>query len=183
MKRVMSLILAVAMMVCFASCGAPKLEGVEAPVDILNTVWATYGEAETFFAMGGDYANMVENAPGAVDIADTATMQSLFACPENAVAMVDGAASLIHAMNANTFTGVAYHIADGNNADEFITAMQDAIKNQQWLCGAPEQLMIAKLSADYVVVVYGATDLVNTFQTKLTASYEITEVIVQEALV
>ncbi len=182
MKKVISLMLAIAMVFCFASCGAPKLEGVEAPIDILNKVWSSYGEAETFFAMGGDYNNMVENAPGAVDITDTATLQSLLACPENAAGMIDGAASLIHAMNANTFTGAAYHIADGKNADEFITAMQEGIANQQWLCGAPEQLLIAKLSADYVVVAYGAADLVNTFSAKLTAAYETTEAVVNEAL-
>jgi len=182
MKRALSLLMALAMVFCFVSCGAPKLEGVEAPVDILSKVWSSYGEAEVFFAMGGDYTTMVENAPGAVDISDAATMQALLACPENAVAMIDGAASLIHAMNANTFTGAAYHIADGKNADEFITAMKDAVATQQWMCGAPEQLLIAKLSADYVVVAYGATDLINTFSGKLTAAFESTEVVVQEAM-
>ena len=182
MKRILSLLLAATMVFCFASCGTVKLEGVEAPIDILNTVWASYGEAETFFAMGGDYNNMVENAPGVVDVTDTATLQDLLTCPEHAAGMIDGVASLIHAMNANTFTGAAYHIADGKNADEFITAMQDSIASKQWVCGTPEQLLIAKLSADYVVVAYGAADLVNTFSAKLTAAYATTEAVVNEAM-
>lgn len=183
MKKTVSLILAAVMLLCFTACSSvPKLEGVEAPVDILNTVWNSYDESEKFFAMGGDYVTMVDNAPGAVDITDTASLQSLLACSEEAAAMIDGAASLLHAMNANTFTGAAYHLADGVKADDFVTAMQAGIANQQWLCGAPEQLVIAPVSADYVVVAYGAADIVATFEGKLTTAFPTTEVVVNEAL-
>ena len=71
MKKVLAIVLSVLMLVSLTACGgnggAAKLEGVSAPVDVLNTVWGTYGDDEKFFAMGGDYDNMVDSAPGAVD--------------------------------------------------------------------------------------------------------------------
>ncbi len=183
MKKILSCVLALVMLFAFTACGgAQKLEGVEAPVDVLNTVWNSYGETDKFFAMGGDYTNMVDNAPGAVDITDTDTMQALFACPADAVAMVDGAASLLHAMNANNFTAVAYHLADGVKADDFVAAAKAGVEAQQWLCGAPEQLSIAPLSTEYVVVAYGAADLVAAFEGYLSASFASTVFTVQQPL-
>lgn len=200
MKRLLALILAAMMLFSLTACGntpdtdapateptdAPAsnqaLEGVEAPVDILTKVWESYGESEMFFAMGGDYTTPVDNAPGAVDISDASSLEALLVCPADAVALIDGAASLIHAMNANTFTGAAYHLASSKDADSFITLMTDRIKTQQWMCGFPDELYIAKVSDEYVVVVFGATDLIDTFDAKLLAAFEGTEVITREAL-
>lgn len=188
MKKLLILCLTVLMIPMMVACGgntdqsAPKLEGVEAPVDILNTVWNSYTEDTKFFAMGGDYTTMVDNAPGAVDITDTDSLAALLVCPADAAAMIDGAASLIHGMNANTFTGAAYHIAEGADAAAFITAMQTAIEGNQWMCGFPEKLMIATVSDEYVVVAFGAADLIDTFNANLTAAYDITEVSVEKAL-
>ena len=190
MKKVLAIVLSVLMLVSLTACGgnnnggeaAAKLEGVSAPVDVLTKVWGSYGEDEMFFAMGGDYENMVDNAPGAVDVTNTETMQALLVCPADAAAMVDGAASLIHAMNANTFTGAAYHIAEGADQAVFVTAMQTAIKGNQWMCGFPEKLVIATLASDYVVIAYGAADIVDNFKTKLSAAYDVTTIAVEEAL-
>ena len=185
MKKFIAIALAAVVLVCLAACGgtadAPKLEGVEAPVDILNTVWTSYAEDEKFFAMGGDMNNIVDNAPGKFDIADTESLAAQLVCSDDAAAMVDGAASLMHAMNANTFTGAAYHLADANNKDAFVAAMKDGIKNNQWLCGFPETVLIASL-ADYVVVAFGAGDIVENFKTKLTTAYDITTIEVDEAV-
>ncbi len=186
MKKVLAIALSVLMLVSLTACGgnggAAKLDGVSAPVDVLNTVWGTYGDDEKFFAMGGDYDNMVDSAPGAVDHTNVETMQALLVCPADAAAMVDGAASLIHAMNANTFTAGAYHIAEGADQAAFVSAMQTAVKSNQWMCGFPEKLVIATLASDYVVVAFGAADIVDNFKTKLSASYDVTVVAVDEAL-
>ena len=188
MKKIIALALSVLMLVSFAACGgnggnsAAKLEGVSAPVDILNTVWGSYADDEKFFAMGGDYENMVDNAPGAVDAANAETMQALLVCPADATAMVDGAASLIHGMLANNFTAGAYHIKDGADQAAFVSAMQTALKNNQWMCGIPEKMVIATLASDYVVVVYGSADIVDNFKTKLTTAYDVTTIAVEEAL-
>ncbi len=184
MKKLLALILAGLMIFTFAACGKKtdgeganvnesKLEGVEAPVDILNAIWATYdAETEKFFAMGGDFETPVDNAPGAFNISNKENVTAQLVCPEDALAMVDGAASLIHAMNANTFTGAAYSIKDDASADAFITSIKAAIKGNQWMCGFPEKVLTAKVTDDYVVVAFGNGEIIETFKGKLTAQYD-----------
>ncbi len=188
MKKILAMILSVMMLMSFTACGgeqpadAPKLEGVEAPVDILNTVWESYEEENKFFAMGGDWETMVDNGPGAVNVSTPDFLTSSLVCGGDATAMVDAAASLIHGMNANTFTAAAYHLADASNKDAFAAAMKDNLNNNQWMCGFPEKMLIASLTDEYVVVAFGAADLVDTFSEKLAAAYDVTAIIFDEAL-
>ena len=203
MKKLLALILAGLMIFAFAACGekddtnkgnngnetvaetkdeaneTPKLEGVEAPVDILTSVWSTYGDDEKFFAMGGDLDHIVDNAPGAYDLSNKENLTAQLICPADAADMIDSAASLIHAMNANTFTGAAYKLKDATQAEAFITAMKTAIQGNQWMCGFPEKLLTAKVTDDYVVVVFGNGELVENFKTKLTAKYDFAAVEVE----
>lgn len=195
MKKLIALILAGLMIFTLAACGtkdnndpaetkgdetkaeenkneAPKLEGVEAPADILAAIWATYNpETEKFFAMGGDFENIVNDGPGAFNLSNKDAAASQLVCPESAQAMVDAAASLLHAMNANTFTGAAYHIKDGSDAAAFLTEMKNAIKGNQWICGFPEKVLTAKITDDYVVVAFGNGEIIETFKGKLTGVY------------
>ena len=185
MKKIISILAVFAMLFAFASCSsesAPVLEGVDAPVDILNTVWATYADEEKFFAMGGSATSPVDGAPGAFDLADTDSLTAQLVCSSEAAALIDGAASIIHAMNANTFTGAAYHLTDSANKDAFVTAMKDSISSNHWMCGFPEKLLIVSIS-DYVVVSFGAADITETFKTKLLASYDIAVIEIEEAII
>ena len=198
MKKVLAIILSLSMLVCFAACGADndkndaadnndndaavKLEGVNAPADILTTVWNGFGEEERFFATGGDFSAPVDNAPGAMNIEDADTMLSMAVCPADALAMIDGAASLLHAMNANTFTGIAYHLKDAATVQSFLDTAKGAIQSNQWMCGFPEKLVMATVTDEYVVVAFGAADIVDNFKTKLTAAYDVAEVVTDEAL-
>lgn len=195
MKRLAAILLSALFLISLASCrntadetpdnnkgDNTTLPGVNAPVDILNTVWNSYGDDEKFFATGGDMSDPVDNAPGAMDIADADSMLSLAVCPADALAMIDGSASLIHAMNANNFTGVAYHLKNTADKDDFTAAMKEAITNNQWLCGFPEKLVIATLADDYVVVAFGSTEIVDNFKGKLTAAYDVTQIETDETL-
>ncbi len=173
MKKLLALILASLMLVALVSCGgAKKLEGVEEPVDILEKVWNSYGEEDKFFAMGGDFNNIVDNAPGKYNVEDKESIASQLVVNDKAVAMIDGAASLIHAMNGNTFTGAAYHIAEGSKAADFVAEMKEAIKNNQWICGFPEKLLVSELSEEYVVIAFGETTIIDTFNKNLSAAFE-----------
>ena len=197
MKKLLTLILAGLMIFTLASCaGEPadkgnadetkaeteaeaeknELEGVEAPADILNAVWNTFDEDHKFLCIGGDIENPVDNAAGAYNIANAENLVAQLVCNADAAAMIDSAASLMHMMNANTFTGAAYHIKDGSDAEAFITTMKTAIQGNQWMCGFPEKLLTAKVTDDYVVVVFGNGDLVEYFKTQLTAQYSFAEV-------
>jgi len=186
MKKILAVILAAMMLLACAACGEKDtpvvLEGVNEANDILSTVWATYGEEEKFFAMGGDYTNIVDGAPGKCDISSVDNYAGLLVFPADNASMIDDAASIIHAMNANTFTGAAYHVADAANTDALVEAIKTNIMNNQWMCGFPEKLVIATLGEDYIVVAFGAADIVDNFQGKLVSCYAVTNVVCNEAI-
>ena len=174
MKKIVSLVLAAVLVLSLAACGDKNNASDGNPVrptsalNILETVWNTYGEDEKFAVVGGDFseANTREDAPGVFDLKDRALADSELGLPETAA--VDEAASLVHMMNANTFTAAAYH-ATGDTA-ELAQQLRDNIMQRQWMCGFPDKLVIATLG-NYVVSVYGDEELVNTFRDKLQAAY------------
>ena len=48
--------------------------------------------------------------------------------------------------------------------------MKKSIENRKWVCGFPEKMAVITIDK-YVVAVYGAADLVDTFKTKLQKAY------------
>ena len=112
MKKYLSLIIAAVLMLSVAACGKKddnkdnkNSDAPESAVSLLETVWNTYGEDEKFAAAGGDSneANAREDAPGVFGIDDTDALDSMLGFPAAAVDKIDGAASLMHMMNQNTF--------------------------------------------------------------------------------
>ena len=192
MKKIFALLLAAMMVLSMAACGEnkptestpettvpPTTEAApvaESALEVLETIWAQFGDDEKFFVVGGDYENMVDGAPGKASNTDFFTGNLIV--PADQTANITDAASMIHAMNANTFTSAAYAVAD---AQAFATAMQSAIQGNQWMCGFPEKLLIADLGG-YVVVVFGHGDAVSPFQAKLTAAYPNANILVDEAI-
>lgn len=188
----------VAMMLSMAACGDDKDNGskdtttevsTEAAVEvadsleILTTVWGTYGENEIFAIAGGDYNNSVMDAPGVFDVADTESLDAMLGVPADGAAMIDGAASMMHMMNANTFTAGAYHMADPANQQAFCDKLKDSIMNRQWMCGFPDTLIVVTVGDSYVVSAFGNAEIIETFKTKLTAEYPAASVVYEESLV
>ena len=197
MKKVIALLLAVLTVCSLAACAAkapaedqtdkdqttenqttedqkPEEETVKIPdaLTLLNEVWAKYAEEDKFSAAGGDYdeANMKDDAPGKVGLAKPEDVEYLLSFPQADVEKIDDAASLMHMMNANTFTCGALRVKNGDDAAKLAEDLRDAIQNKQWMCGFPDKLVIATLG-NYVVSVYGDEELVNTFRDKLQAAY------------
>lgn len=174
MKKFVSLVLAAVLALSLAACGKDNASDGDKPaaptsaLNILETVWNTYGEDEKFAVAGGDFseANAREDAPGVFDLKDRALVDSELGLPETAA--VDEAASLVHMMNANTFTAAAYH-ATGDTA-ELAQQLRDNIMHRQWMCGFPDKLVVAEVG-EYVVTVFGANELVDTFMTHLNGIY------------
>ncbi len=192
MKKIIALLLVAVMALGLVACGTTNTdEGnkettgakVEAPasaLEVLENIWALYGEDEKFFAMGGFKLDTegvpvtVDGAPGVVEDNDYLNYTLLVPAEQT----VTEAASLMHAMNANTFTCGAYKVAD---VQAFASAMQTAIQGNQWMCGFPERLLIANVGG-IVVVAFGHTDAMTPFQTHLEAAYAGAELLVNEAI-
>ena len=190
MKKIISLLLVAAMALSLAACGgnsnnnnetteAPQTELPASALEILENVWADFGEDEKFFVMGGDYNNPVDNAPGTVDITVTDYLTYTLLVPEAEVAGVTDAASMMHGMMANNFTCGVFRVAD---AASFAETMHTAIANNPWICGMPEKMTIATIGNEYVIAVFGINDAMNPFMTHFGEAYADAEVLFNEAV-
>ena len=187
MKKFVSMMLSALLLLSLAACGDKNNASGDKPavptsaLNILETVWNTYGEDEKFAVAGGDFseANAREDAPGVFDLKDRALVDSELGLPETAA--VDEAASLVHMMNANTFTAGAFHVASSSDVDSVVSDLKDNIMNRQWMCGFPDKLVILTLG-DYVISCYGAEDLVDQFSEKVTEAFADAAVVCDEAI-
>lgn len=173
MKKFLAMLLAGAMVFGCVACGGsntPKVEVNDAQ-ELLTKVWETYGEKEKFFAMGGHFEAPVDNGPGTYDITKAEDLEMSYCIPADAIAMVDDAATIMHAMNANTFSAAAYHVTDAANAQTVIDGIKERTLNNQWMCGFPDELIIVTVGEEYIVSAFGAADIVDNFQAKLTEVY------------
>lgn len=150
-------------------------------LSLLTSVWGTYSEDDKFPAGGGDAEHAVDDAPGSFDVsnADSLTYQLTF--PSDDVSLIDGAASLVHMMNMNTFTCGAFHVADAGNVSKVADDIRSAVQGKQWMCGFPDKLVIFT-SGQYVVSVYGNESLVNTFRDKFVAAHSGASTVYDEAI-
>lgn len=208
MKKGIALLLAGIMLLSLAGCGktqsdtgsspessAPTTEPTtesttEAPVpsigsalEILETVWASYADAEKFPAAGGDFSEENSNmeGPGKYALDNTDALDSVLGLPADAAALVDDAASLMHMMNANTFTCGAFHVANADDVSTVVSMLKDNIMARQWMCGFPDRLVIVTVG-DYVISYFGHDEVLTTFTEKLTAAYEGAVVACEESL-
>lgn len=206
MKKIVLLLLSLVMVLSLVACGKSKDSDVKddqnqtnsgnenagdenagdeaaadvATLELLTTVWGKIADDQKPPVIGGDYENMVDGAAGAVLTRDGETLNGLFAFPADKAELIKEAASMRHMMNANTFTAVAYQFEAGN-VDTMVSAIEDSITNNQWICGFPEKLIIVKVGND-VVVAYGAGDIVNPFKDKVAEAYANAAVVVDKSL-
>ena len=159
--------------------GTDSSESISSPeADLLNSIYTSFAEDQKFPIGGGDSAKLVMDAPGAFDITNVEELESSLGFPSSQAANIDGAASMIHMMNANTFTGAAYHLIDGADADAFAEAVKETVLAKQWICGMPDTLVI--LSADgYIITAYGNAELIENFKTTALSAISGSEVILE----
>lgn len=150
------------------------------PTALLSAVWDTYEEQDKFYAMGGDVNNYVENAPGAFSLEDTESVTAMLLVPADQIPSIQAASLLMHGMNGNNFTGVAFQMADAGVKADFAAAMHESIKNNQWMCGSPDRYVIYGLGESYVVTAFGLTETMDVFHEKFMAVYPEAEVLVDE---
>ena len=133
-----------------------------------TAIWDSYGDNDIFAAVGGDYSSMVDGAPGKCDVSDTDCLVNMFYIPENLTGSVDDMASLLHMMNANTYTGVILHTT---SPEGFADALKDNISSINWVCGFPDRLVVADLSGGYFAYAFGEASIMETYVSKLQAAF------------
>lgn len=154
-----------------------------AALNVLNTVWATYEDDEKFPGTGGDMSeeNMNMEGPGIYGLEDTEALDATLGIPAASVEKIDGAASLVHMMNANTFTAGAYSLKNADDAEAFATELQNNIQARRWMCGFPEKLVI--MNVDGVVVsAFGNGEIIDNFVGKINASFSTAKTLVDEPI-
>ena len=184
MKKLLTLFLALTMVLSLAACGGktnsaspsdlptePAAPVAADALELMQAVWALYGENEKFPIIGGDLQHASEDGPDSYSVEDSDMLDADFALPASAADKVDDAASLRHMMNANTFTGVAFHIKSAADALNVANALEESVQNREWLCGFPDRLVIILVS-DYVISAFGNEDLVGSFRAKALAAWE-----------
>jgi len=198
MKRMFTFALALVMVLSmFAACGkkpaaptettteattAPAVTGPASALELLEKVWERYGENERFPIMGGNVESNVFDAPGEYDMAYAENMTYNLLIPAEQITNVTAAASMIHAMNANTFTCGAFTLAEGVSVQDFAAAMQAAVQGNMWMCGFPERLVIAAVAEKYVVVAFGVDDAMTPFHTHLMEAYPEAQILFDEPI-
>lgn len=189
MKKRIAMMLAMILTLSLTACGggsnnAPTTDDTEGKtaVDILNDVWAVYEEDEKFAVAGGDYENMVQDAPGTVNVSDGETLDALLGFPAASAGLIDDGASMMHMMNQNTFTAGVYHVTKADDVQDVADAVKENIMNRQWMCGFPDDLVIYSVGANYVVAAFGAEEVVDDFEDNLEEVYKSTKNLYDEDL-
>lgn len=180
MKKFTAIILSLAVvLVLFAACGGNGNEGTGASsyadaTEVLSTVWAGYAdesEENKFPIGGGDSANLTMDAPGKFDIAATEELDVTLALPASQTANIEDAASMVHMMNANNFTGAAYKLKEGTDVAAFAKDFQDGLNVRQWMCGFPERFVVIQ-TGNFVVTAFGNGQIIELFATKASNTLE-----------
>lgn len=210
MKKLLSLTLALAMLLTLAACGkapeeatqpsatventqpAPSTEQTTLPTEqtgpvaaengasqLLNAIWNAIPEEERYFVGGGDYDNTADGQAGVV--LDPEYMTGQLHLPEDLTGQVSEAASLFHGMNLNSMTTAAYGLAEGTDTAAFAEALRSGIQQTRWICGFPEELLIASVDG-YVLCSFGLTDNVAAIKSQLLALYPNAEILAEEAI-
>ena len=182
MKKILALLLATVLVFSFAACA--KKEGTESSsspsdvqanqpksaLEILEKVWSKYSTDEKFPATGGSQKHMKEDKPGKFDVSDAEALDFELGFPKANASEIDDAASLMHMLNQNNFSCGVYHVKDSGNVEALAAKVKENILARQWMCGFPEKLVILSVG-DYIVSVFGAGELTDTFVSKLSAEY------------
>ena len=171
MKRILALTLALVLMFTFAACKKTETPEASKPetqepayadaLAVLGAIWDTYSEDDKFPVVGGNRSSMGDGQPGAFDLTEAEELTSSLLLPEENIAQVKSAASMIHMMNSNTFTSAVFQ-TDTDPA-QFSQILVDAANNRQFLCGIPETIVTLNVE-NFVIMAFGNGELMESFK-------------------
>ena len=153
---------------------APVVEETEAAVELpyksavelLQIIFEKYNAAQTtedtmLWVCGGNINNFDTcnpEGPAAFVALDNEDYNQNLGIPAAEADKIASAASMFNMMNANTFNCFTVQLNDGVDADAFISTLKDNILARQWICGAPEKLVIAKAPGNCIIAVWGVVE-------------------------
>ena len=150
---------------------------------ILKTLWDSYGEDERFAAYGGPVENAVNDGPGDLDMTAQEELTARYLLPQEQLGLLGEGASLVHLMNNNIFTAVVFRVNDANQLKAVADAWHKAIRENRWICGQPDRLLLAQVDGNHLLMSFGSQDLMTGFEEKLKAAYPETKMLYKEAIV
>ncbi len=162
------------------STGGDSQQATES-VSLLQKIWDAVPEAERFSAYGGTVEHSTENAPGPLDVTDAEELTTKYLIPQDQLTNITEAASLVHLMNSNIFTGAAFRLAENADAEAFAKALRDNLQKTEWICGQPDRLLIGQMQ-NHLVMAFGEQELMTSFQTVLTQVYPDAKLLYTEAV-
>lgn len=183
MKKIIAIVVALVVVLgVFAACGgekAPEVTDVYTDAtEVLTTIFAAYAEENKFPVAGGDEANMSFEGPAKYDYTLADELNTVAKLPAAQSANIEDAATGMHAMNTNSFTGAAYKLVAGADAAAFAEAFKAELDNAQWMCGFPEKFVVIK-TGNFIVTAYGVADIMDYFKTTAPSALEGAEVILE----
>ena len=183
MKKIMTFFMVMAMIGILAGCSGKETAkaDIASSEELLNKVWDAFPDDAKFPATGGDAEHMKDNAAGNVSLEEKDTLMYVLYVPESSLELIDDAASLMHMMNSNTFTGAAFHLKDADSSGKFVENLKENIMNTQWMCGFPDELSIFTVNGEYVVSAFGKTENMENFKAKVQEVYGDSAVLEVEA--
>lgn len=162
-------------------------------VELLQIIFEKYNAAQPtddtkLYVSGGNVNNFETcnpEGPAAFVALDNEDYNQNLGIPATEADKIASAASMFNMMNANTFNCFTVQLNDDVDADAFITTLKDNILARQWICGAPEKLVIAKAPGNCIVVVWGVVEfggIVDPVAQSFGTSVEGAEIVVEHNL-
>ena len=149
-------------------------EVTEAPVvlpyanaaELLQIIFEKYNAAQAtddtkLWVCGGNINNFDTcnpEGPAAFVALDNEDYNANLGIPAAEASKIASAASMFNMMNANTFNCFTVQLNEGVDADAFVSTLKDNILARQWICGAPEKLVIAKAPGNCIIAVWGVVE-------------------------
>lgn len=187
MKKIILLSLTLTLILTGIGCGKGQSgdsQGTKEPqyadaLDVLKKIVEVYKEEDLFAMYGGNQEAAVMDEPGKFDISKTEELTVALGLPENQISVIDDAASMVHMMNANIFTGAVYHLKDGTDSDAFADEVKTNILNTQWICGQPDTLLVINAGGNYMITAYGEAEIMKIFKANAESALEGAQVVIE----
>ena len=164
-----------------AGTTTPGTSGTDS-AGVLEKIWGLYADQDRFAVYGGAMSHAVNDAPGDLDLGDTEELTTKYLLPEAQLAGIRDGASLVHMMNGNIFTAAAIGLSDGVDAQALASAWRDTIRQNRWICGQPDKLVMYRIG-DQILMAFGSADAMQVWEAKTAEAFPDAHELYNEAVI